>query len=160
RGRISTTTSGADRTAPAETRPGTEQGHQLMKMRGADLSLSPEFFAKLGPGEAHPPPPASGWLDSKPGGRFHIDDETASIDVHKDGTVKITDKPDVDIHWALPIPSLHDLGDMIQAWREDPYAATRVGPTQDLPAHELAVPGTWDSGTNGNPDGNPMPHNH
>ena len=149
-----------------ETRPGvttttgTDRGHELMKMRGPDLALSPEFFAKLGPGEAHPPPPSSDWLDSRPGGRFHIDDEVVSIDVNKDGTVNLHRKADVDIHWALPIPSLSGIGDMIQAWREDPYAATRVGPTQDLPAHELAVPGTWDSGTNGNPDGNPTPHPH
>ncbi|HEV7554097.1 MAG TPA: hypothetical protein VGO00_01515 [Kofleriaceae bacterium] len=152
------------RATSIETRPGptagTEHGHELMKMRGPDLALSPEFFAKLGPGEAHPPPPSSDWLDPRAGGRFHIDDEVVSIDVRQDGTVKLNRKADIDIHWALPIPSLHDLGDMLQAWREDPYAATRVGPTQDLPAHELAVPGTWDSGTNGNPDGNPTPHPH
>jgi hypothetical protein len=160
RAAITTGSRGGTEVGPPTPTTGNEHGHELMKMRGPDLALSPEFYAKLTPGEAHRPPPSSGWLDSRPGGRFHIDDEVVSIDVNKDGTVKLHDKPDVDIHFALPIPSLSGIGDMLQAWREDPYAATRVGPTQDLPAHELAVPGTWDSGTNGNPDGNPTPRFH
>ena len=161
------TTRGAASSSSSEPHAttGTDQGKAMMKMRqGPDvnMSLSPDLMAKLAnrEGQLELPPKPSGWLDPKSGGRFHIDDEVAQVDVHKDGSVHMTDKPEFDAHWDLPSPDLRFIGAWWEEMRRDPEAFTRAGPTQELPAHEQAVPGTWNSGTNGNPDGNPIPQNH
>jgi len=102
---------------------------------------------------APPEPPAPG-AAPKPKSRveqagraFAIHDRVVDVHVEADGTAHMHDRPDGEVHFALPILSPRDLGKMISKWYEDPYARTRVGRPQDQPAHEQAVEGGWDSGS-------------
>src|SRR5205823_802310 len=76
------------------------------------------------------PPPAtarSGRLDNAPNGAAIIHDRVTTITVARDGTAHFRDKPDISIHFRLPIPTLdglrhalHDAGNAITEWQADP----------------------------------------
>jgi hypothetical protein len=136
--------------------PGTDEPGPAspLAMRGLrhDLSLSGEAAARIADGGAprNPVQPSGKILPNGREGR--INDSVASYAVHSDGTVDIHSKKDIDVHLLLPIPTpsrirrgLHELGDDLDDWRKDPYRDTRVGRTQDLPAHLQAVPGACDT---------------
>jgi hypothetical protein len=122
-------------------------------MRGVDLRAGSEALARIA-GAAELPHPAhqTGRLREIPGtgGAAQIDDATAMIDVERDGTAHVHDKPDIDIHFALPMPwelgkELHGVAKMIDDWRADPYAGERYGRTMDLAPHLQAEPGQCDT---------------
>jgi hypothetical protein len=83
------------------------------------------------------------------GGRKVVRDPVATFDVAPDGTVDIEDKGDFSFTPNLPTPDM-----LMKQWRwfkkdfnrwvADPYRDTRVGRSQDLPNHLLAVPGACD----------------
>jgi hypothetical protein len=122
-----------------------------LAMRGLrhDLSLPVDAMSRiLKDGVRAEPIKPSGKIHPD-GGRSSIDDATASYTVHGDGTVDVVDKPDMEVHLEIHLPSreriraaMHAIGDDIDAWRADPYRDTRVGATQDLPQHLQAIPGS------------------
>jgi hypothetical protein len=145
---------------PSAAPPHTPGSSLYMHMRGPSLHFSD---AELDHMIDHPetPPPAphvSGKLKSQPGGRAVIYDAVTTVDVERDGSAHFRDKSDFDIHFHLPIPSLHflrdperawrefkeGLGDQIETWYKDPYAEVRKGPATELPEHMQAVPGQCD----------------
>ncbi len=127
----------------------------LMRMRapGSSLGVSESMTARIAaePVLAREEPKVSGKLENQPGGRAVINDGVATFDVHRDGTLTITDKPDIDIKLKLPIPHLdpeeirQDLGKMITDWYKDPYAATKFGRKAEVSRVWMAVPGACDS---------------
>jgi hypothetical protein len=121
-------------------------------MRGIDLHATSESLERIaGVAELAPPAHETGRLREVPGtgGTAQIDDATAMIDVERDGTAHIHDKPDIDIHFALPVLHLGDavrgVGNLINEWQEDPYAGERYGRTKDLAQHLQAEPGQCDA---------------
>jgi hypothetical protein len=122
-------------------------------MRGIDLHATSESLSRIaGAGKLAPPANKTGRLREVPGtgGTAQIDDATAMIDVERDGTAHVHDKPDIDIHFALPMPwhmgeVVRGVGDMVEEWREDPYAGERYGATKDLAQHLQAEPGQCDT---------------
>jgi hypothetical protein len=121
-------------------------------MRGIDLHATSESLSRIaGAGKLAPPANKTGRLREVPGtgGTAQIDDATAMIDVERDGTAHVHDKPDIDIHFALPMPwhmgeVVGSVRDMVEEWREDPYAGERYGSTKDLAQHLQAEPGQCD----------------
>jgi hypothetical protein len=121
-----------------------------LAMRGLrhDLTLRSEAMARVLEG-GHPlaPPVAKTGRIDPHGREGEIDDAVAVYHVHADGTVDVTNLPDIDIHaQLLPTPEglrqvVHAIGDDLTAWRDDPYRDTRVGKVQDLPEHLQAIPG-------------------
>jgi hypothetical protein len=129
---------------------GTRSGSVTsLAMRGVDLHPTSESLARIA-GAAELPSPAhqTGRLREIPGtgGTAQIDDATAMIDVERDGTAHVRDKPDIDIHVALPMPGevVGGIRNMINEWTADPYAGERYGSTQDLAPHLKAEPGQCD----------------
>jgi len=140
------------RTAERSSATGGEPGRTsplAMRGRRHDLSLSNDTMATIAK-DRPVPAPATPTGRIKPHGRESwIDDAAASFTVHGDGTVSIVDKKDIDIHWKVPIPTpgwilsaVHDLGNDLAAWKEDPYRDTRAGRWQDLPRHLQATSGS------------------
>ncbi|HET7504166.1 MAG TPA: hypothetical protein VFK02_24265 [Kofleriaceae bacterium] len=85
------------------------------------------------------------------GGTAVIHDRVTTVTVDRDGTAHFHDKPDVDIHWDIHLPTpgeivreLRQSGREIATWYEDPYKLARVGPSQDVPRHMAALPGACD----------------
>jgi len=120
-----------------------------LAMRGLrhDLSLSVDAMSRIVKDGVRAEPIKPSGKIHPDGGQGHIDDATATYTVHGDGTVDVVDKPDMEVHWGLHLPSrerlreaMHAIGDDIDAWRADPYRDTRVGTTQDLPRHLQATP--------------------
>ncbi|HEX4453404.1 MAG TPA: hypothetical protein VH143_21175 [Kofleriaceae bacterium] len=122
-------------------------------MRGVDLHATADALARIaGAGELPVPARETRRLREIPGtgGASQIDDATAMIDVERDGTAHVHDKPDIDIHFALPMPwhmgeVVGGVRDMVEEWREDPYAGERYGSTKDLPQRLQAEPGQCDT---------------
>jgi hypothetical protein len=128
----------------------TRTGTGTMKMRGPELHPSDvlEHIAAA-PGHEPPPPPLpSKRLDDAPGGGSVIHDTVTTINVDRDGTAHLHDKPDIEVNFdANPLHfwrGLNSFGRGIADWAEDPTAAARVGPSQDLSAAQQAVPGNCD----------------
>jgi hypothetical protein len=126
----------------------------LMHMRGADLRLDAGTAERI----ASAPQPRrdelkkSGKLESTPGGGAVVHDRVTTLTVDPDGKAHFDDKPDIDVHFHLPIPKLwkldemrQDLGHELTEWFKDPEAGKRYGRTQDLPRHLQASPGACDS---------------
>ena len=145
-GRTGTPTGAATPESGDATPPRT--GALAMRGLRHDLALRPEAMARVLEG-GHPlalPIARTGRID--PHGREgEIDDAVAIYQVHADGTVDVTNLPDIDIHVHL-LPTLeglrqaaHAIGDDLTAWRADPYRDIRVGTVQDLPEHLQAIPG-------------------
>lgn len=57
------------------------------------------------------------------GGRMRSDQNTFVAEVARDGTVKLTDRPNLRVNLALPTPRV--IGRGLARWAEDPYAQTR-----------------------------------
>jgi hypothetical protein len=89
-------------------------------------------------------PATSGKLVDAGGGTKVAQDAVTALKVDADGTAHFADKTDVDIHFA--VPSRRILGAILEDWYDDPYKQLESPPIQDLPQHEQAVPGGWDSG--------------
>jgi hypothetical protein len=89
-------------------------------------------------------PPDSGLLDPSGGGTKIARDAVTNLKVDADGTAHFDDKSDNSI--ALTVPGRRALGTMIEDWYKDPEAQLESPPVAELPAHEQAVPGGWDSG--------------
>jgi hypothetical protein len=127
----------------------------MMRMRGAGprLGVADETTARIASEAvvARAEPKVSGKLQSVPGGGAVIHDRVATFDVHRDGTLSITDKPDIDVQLKLPIPRIdlegmrQDLGKTITDWYRDPYAATKFGRKAEVSRVWMAVPGACDS---------------
>jgi hypothetical protein len=100
-------------------------------MRDARPTRLPRFvvpdlrkIAERGPAVAlAPPPPMSEELQPAGGGRYRSEKAGFTAEVHRDGTVKFSDKSNVDINLAVPKP--RQLGHALADWYEDPYAQTR-----------------------------------
>ena len=149
---------GADETTASHA-PGADEAtpHRapggLLRMRGADLTLAPdvaEHIAAGGPPLVEPVH-ESGKLDSVSGGGAVIRDRVTTVAVERDGTAHFADKPDIALRWHVPIPhldikdDLRELGDALQEWYRDPYAATRYGTRSELSPLANAVPGACDA---------------
>jgi hypothetical protein len=128
-----------------------------LAMRGADLSLSDGAIARLEarPTRADLEPPEPPQIDQrlKPSGKgtFQLHDVVTTLTMAPDGTVVFRDKPYIDIHINLPVPTpsqivamLKDTGKQIDEWTKDPYRDTRVGKPQDLPARITGIQGACD----------------
>lgn len=134
--------------------PPSGDGAALMRMRGADLRLERGAAERIATGGAGGPRDElrrSGRLEAQPGGRGIIHDRVTTVHVEADGTAHFQDEKDIDIHFTLPIPRVwdveeirKDLGHELTEWFEDPYAATRYGPSADLPRHLQASQGACD----------------
>jgi hypothetical protein len=68
-------------------------------------------------------PVTSAELEDDGGGRKRSDQGTFVAEVARDGTVKLTDRPNLRVGLAVPTP--RDLGRGLARWYEDPYAQTR-----------------------------------
>jgi hypothetical protein len=133
-----------------------------MRGRRHDLTLSPDVAERIaagGGGSLEEPADEPRWahdpkiqLRPSGNGRHKILDVTATIDVAPDGTVDLKSKPHFSAKLNLPtlsnIRAQRDrIKEELSAWVSDPYAGTRVGSRQDLPAHLQAVQGAcerWD----------------
>lgn len=92
----------------------TGNGTGKMSMRGSgegNGSKRPRYLGVSGrllDGYVAPvddaPPPATGELKPKGNGTYESDHPTFKARVARDGTVKLEDKPDVDIHWNWRMP--------------------------------------------------------
>lgn len=125
-----------------------------MRMRGADLTLDAGTAQRIANAPQAPRDPLrkSGKLESTPGGGAAIYDRVTTVTVDQDGHAHFDDKPDLDLHFHLPIPKLwrvdemrKDLGNHLAEWFKDPEAGKRFGRTQDLPKHLQASEGACDS---------------
>jgi hypothetical protein len=115
----------------------------------ADLDLPATTIARI-ESEAIVPveaPQISGLMRPTGGGTHVIRDRVTTVRVDADGAVDFDDKRNLQVRFGIPIPSRRGLGKMISDWYRDPYAQTRAGPVAELPPHEQAVPGGWDSGS-------------
>jgi len=115
-------------------------------------------LAPADPGEgitaaSDPAPPPSRLVPRRYG--WLVRDRLVPMQVARDGRVVFRGERDFEIHWVVPFPSLAKLADHIRAWSTDPYAQTRTRAVADMPKHEQAMPGGWDSGAGGDhrPDG-------
>jgi hypothetical protein len=126
----------------------------LMTMREPELHPGDDALAPIaGTGSATAPAhvaQVSGRLESVSGGTSVIHDRVTTINVERDGTAHIHDKPYFEIHFLHPHmlnikKGLRDIGNMVSEWYADPYAGTRYGPTQDLSPLLQAEPGQCDS---------------
>ncbi len=133
----------------AGDRPGSSH---WFKMRGPDLRLGEATLERIARGGRAPERIArSGRLESAGGGRGAIHDAVTDITVERDGTAHLHDRPDIDAHWDIHLPTpdrikegLAYTGRDIATWYGDPYAAARVGPSQDVPRDVAATPGACD----------------
>jgi hypothetical protein len=142
------------RAGATEELPGREPGtgRRWMTMRGPELAIGDDFVARfLGDSRPIEVTPRSGRVDPAGGGRSVIRDRVTSISVSRDGTAHFHDKPDVEVHWDVHLPTPSEIirearqaGRDISEWYADPYKLARVGPAQDVPSHMLAVPGACD----------------
>ncbi|HEY5933604.1 MAG TPA: hypothetical protein VIU61_03185 [Kofleriaceae bacterium] len=150
-------------TNPVETSLGpkgeidTAPNPLAMRGRRHDLTLSPETAERIagagGGNGLEKPEDDPRWahdpkikLRPSGGGRHQILDVTATIDVAPDGTVDMKKKPHFSAKLNLPtaanLRAQRDaIKEQLSAWAADPYAGTRVGSRQDLPAHLQAVQG-------------------
>jgi hypothetical protein len=146
-----------DRVAPsgdaaiASTAAGGEPARRgSLAMRGPDLALPATVRDRIA-GETGGPPVVrrSGRVVPSGGGTARIDDRVTTVRIARDGTVRFEDKPDFEIHIALPTPGqLRDYaaaaGRHVATWYADPYAQTRVGTMDDVPEHLAIHPGDCD----------------
>ena len=139
-------------TGPGRDRAGGP-GHGLMHMRGPELhpgDAQLESIANAGQPLA-PRAHETGRVENAPNGKAVIHDAVTTVRIDRDGTAHLDDKPDIEVHWRLPIrpwewrQDLRDAGKELAEWAADPNAQTRYGRTQDLPAHLRAVEGSCDS---------------
>ena len=121
---------------------------RLLHMRGPELPDIGDTLDKIAAARTSPlPPPPSGRLRSLPGGNAVIHDRVTTVMIDADGNAHFHDKPDIDIHFIMPFPSLKGLrmeGATISAWVADPYARVRAAATSELPTTERAEPGQCD----------------
>lgn len=164
RGRAHIAASASSATTGAETAsatgttslPGPETSgpaNPYMHMRGPDLGLASESAERIVSATQHDLPAEthhSGKLENVSGGEAVIHDRVTTMSVEMDGHAHFADKKDIDVKLKLPIPHIDlegmrkDLGEMITEWYADPYAATRYGPSSELPNHLAASPGACD----------------
>ncbi|TMQ03261.1 MAG: hypothetical protein E6J91_47730 [Deltaproteobacteria bacterium] len=128
-------------------------GSRWLKMRGPELTLGDAFLARI----ARDTPPLetvrrSGRVEPSGRGTAVIRDRVTTVTIDRDGSAHFHDKPDVEIHWDLHLPTPDEIvrevrqgGRDIATWYEDPYKRARVGPSQDVPRHLSAMPGACDS---------------
>jgi hypothetical protein len=121
-------------------------------MRGPELHPADDQLAHIADAPGHEPPPgtiSSNRVEDAPGGRAVIDDAVTTIDVDKDGTAHLHDKPDADAHIDINplavVTNVKDAGKTIADWAVDPEASKKFGRTQDLPAHLQASAGQCSS---------------
>jgi hypothetical protein len=118
--------------------------------RRADLTLPAATLDRLA---VAAPRPLDGPRRLEQRGRTHaIADDVVPMTVAPDGTPTIHQRSNLKVNLigvlrliVAPRETARAFGQLLSAWYADPYAATRVGRPQDLPAHEQAVPGGWDS---------------
>lgn len=123
---------------------------RTLAMRGPDLALPATVRDRIA-GETGGPPVVrrSGRMAPAGGGTAVIEDRVTTVRVARDGTVRFEDKPDFEIHLALPTPArLREYaaaaGRQLTEWAADPYAQARVGTMHDV-APQLAIhPGDCD----------------
>ena len=141
---------------------GSETRGPRPEARGpSDLSLPPGTIASAIASAKPLPKPIvpSGKLEPAGPRGAVAHDLVTTMHVAPDGHATFADKPDFEAHWSLPIPSMdslrhpekamRELGNgvaaMVDEWYKDPYAQTRAPAVGDLPPHERAVEGGWDS---------------
>lgn len=78
------------------------------------------------------PVPISGELEPAGRGRHRSDQGTFVARVARDGSVKLEDKPNLDVR--LAIPSRRVLGNALGNWYRDPYAQTRDREREPVPS--------------------------
>jgi hypothetical protein len=144
-------TPGSD-AAGGDGRDGDAGDQRMLRMRRPEkreLELPAGALAiALEPGTPYVPPPPSGHLNPAGGGESVARSGPVKMHVDRDGRASFDDEGDGEFHIGLPIPtSRKALGQMLEGWAKDPYAQTEAPPIQDLPQHEQAVPGGWDSGS-------------
>jgi hypothetical protein len=131
---------GSEQGSTTQTGAGTGTGG-MMSMRGAgegNGSRRPRYIGVSGrlmdnyhaPVDELPPPP-SGELKPKGHGTYESDHPTFTARVARDGTVKLEDKPDVDVHWnwrrPLEIVGKLAIDDAIMRRKGiDPYASEKL----------------------------------
>jgi len=153
--------SASRRSSGTEVRGGTDAGasgrddgtgsRHLPPMRGHErtpFGIDGDALARIAnerPDEAVLPPPESGKLAPSGGGTMIAPDLAVPMQVDPDGRPHFDGGGDGEIH-VIPPTSAHQLGDLLDAWYKDPYAQTASPPLAEMPQHEQAVPGGWDSG--------------
>jgi hypothetical protein len=138
---------------PTDAGSGTASGLMHMRARGTGLGITDEIAARI-PGRpyvAPREPTISGKLENTPGGGAVVHDTVTTMTVERDGHVTFADKPDIDLHFHLPIPTLDpeeirkNLGRDLDTWFKDPYAATKFGSMSEVSRVWTAVPGACNS---------------
>jgi hypothetical protein len=133
--------------------PGTtsDAPKKSLGMRGPELHPADDQLAHIADAPGHEPPSApipSKRVEAAPGGRAVIDDEVATIEVDKDGTAHVHNKPDLDV--TIDVNPIHiwrgikGFGASIADWAQDPDAGKNFGKTQDLSQANQAVQGNCD----------------
>lgn len=158
-------TIGAVATTPIErspSEPSRDRSTSALAMRGLrhDLALSADTARRIaganGLADGREQPGEPRWshdpkIELRDGGRGKrsVLDPTGTFHVAPDGTVDIAHAPDFSFELNLPTPAIVEqrwrlFKKDFKRWLADPYRDTRVGRSQDLPNHLLAVPGACD----------------
>jgi hypothetical protein len=149
---IATGAAGTAAVRPGDAAGGHPGASRWFTMRGPDLRLDEATLGRIARGGRAPERIArSGRLESTGGGTGVIHDAVTDVTVERDGTVHLHDRPDVDMHWDIHLPTpdrikegLAQAGRDVATWYADPYAGARVGPSQDVPRDVAATPGACD----------------
>ena len=145
--------SGVTAPAPDAPAPGTRpSGARWLAMRGPALALGERAVDEIARAGRPPERVAkSGRVEPSGGGTAVIHDDVTDVTVERDGTVQLHDRPDIELHWDLHLPSpdqikreLKRSGTEIAKWYADPYAKAHVGSAQDVPRQFAATPGACD----------------
>ncbi|MEJ7599481.1 MAG: hypothetical protein WKG01_16355 [Kofleriaceae bacterium] len=141
----------SDVTPGPELAPPAQPPSRQLAMRGLrhDLALPPGFAERAPATSAPEPMIEPRWthdpkikLAPSGGGTHVIRDRVATVRVAPDGTVAVTDVPDVDLRFRPPTPGKlkRRIARGISEWYADPLRDSRHGPVQDLPPHLRATP--------------------
>jgi hypothetical protein len=149
RGRAGEVSGRGDRGRTTQTGDGTLR--RGLGMRGPELRLDVAYLERAGrEGHGGPSAPTRGF-DPAGRGRGVIYDRVTTVSIERDGTAHLDDLRDVDLRWDIRVPTPDAVKDAVvtaagelRAWYADPYAGTRVGKPQDVPAYMKMKPGDCD----------------
>lgn len=113
------------------------------------LTMSGEALARIMENTRPLPPPIvpSGKLAPAGNGTSIAPDLETPMRVARDGRASFTDVGGDGSSVYVKVPTrAHQVGDLLDDWSKNPAAQTEAPPVRDLPQHEQAVPGGWDSG--------------
>lgn len=105
---------------PTPEPPGPRSRFLTMRGPKIERGLSQEWVAQNLAGKPAPAPvPETGQLAPSGGGTYRSEQGPFTVDVDRDGTAHLSDKPNFHIGVAVPRPK--DIGHAITDWQKDPF---------------------------------------